>query len=131
MRIHLFQLSAVDGGMNNNNNNNSSNKTLIRKGDEVKFQISEKNGKCMAFHVTVLPIPFRLDENACEGIILLQPTHTQLKSSSSNVSNNNNSKTYHYGHSNVSSSNGSRWDEVSVRSSTKGMDDNRIWHRCY
>ena len=101
----FFQFSAVEGG------------TKVRKGDEVKFQISEKNGKRTALRVSILPrgtIPFKPDENACSGFVLLQPTHTHLKSSGSTISNNSNShhpKSVHHSNSNASAqSNGSRWD---------------------
>ncbi|KAL7566774.1 hypothetical protein ACA910_019370 [Epithemia clementina (nom. ined.)] len=103
----FFQFSAVQGG----------SKTLVRKGDEVKFQIGEKNGKRMALHVSILPrgtIPFKPDDNACTGIVLLQPTHTHLKSSSSNVSNysSNSNNNSHHSSNNKGNSNGSasRWD---------------------
>lgn len=57
----------------------------IKKGDEVKFDIGkiEKTGKRVALNVTVLPhgtlqIPSKADENACKGIILMEPSHTSL-----------------------------------------------------
>lgn len=69
-----FSFSSIDGGKS------------VRKGDEVKFQIhAEKSGKRVAQHISILPrgtIPVKNDKNACQGIVLLQPTHTELKEGS-------------------------------------------------
>lgn len=58
---------------------------LIRKGDEVKFDIGkhEKSGKRIAMNVVILPqgtlqIPSKAEKNACKGIILMEPSHTSL-----------------------------------------------------
>ena len=107
----FFQFSALEGG----------SKTLIRKGDEVQFQIGEKNGKRTALRVCILPrgtIPHKPDKNACSGIILLQPTQTlskSLKASASTVSStsksNHNDRSMHHASSTASSmsQNNSRW----------------------
>lgn len=97
----FFQLSAIQGGGKSGSQN-------VRKNDEVSFKIGqEKTGKRIALHVTVLPrgtIPCKADKNACTGIVLLEPTHTELK----------NTKTLNNSHSTASSqSNGSsRWNSV-------------------
>ena len=87
----------------------------IRKGDEVKFNIGkEKNGKRVALNVTVLPkgtVPTRADKNACEGFVLLEPSHTTIKNTplrhtSSNTSNAS------------GASQNSRWENVIERDTT-------------
>lgn len=83
--ILFFNLSSVLGASPETESTAPANKkkALIRKGDEVKFDIgTEKNGKRVALNVTVLPketISSKPDPNACKGIILLQPAYTTLK----------------------------------------------------
>eukprot|EP00523_Entomoneis_sp_CCMP467_P000050 CAMPEP_0168753930 /NCGR_PEP_ID=MMETSP0724-20121128/19225_1 /TAXON_ID=265536 /ORGANISM="Amphiprora sp., Strain CCMP467" /LENGTH=1221 /DNA_ID=CAMNT_0008802365 /DNA_START=395 /DNA_END=4060 /DNA_ORIENTATION=+ len=97
--VIFFQFSSVKNG-------GKSNGAPLRKGDEVKFKIgTEKNGKMVALQVALLPrgtIPSKADKNACTGIVLLEPTYTELK----------NTKTLNNAHSTTSNnSNGSsRWD---------------------
>ena len=72
----FFQFSAVES-------NGKSSGPPLRKGDEVQFKIgTEKNGKRVALNIKTLPrgtIPSKADKNACTGIVLLEPTHTELK----------------------------------------------------
>ena len=57
---------------------------LIRKGDEVTFNIGTgKNGKRLALNVRVLPhgtlnIPTKTSKDACQGYILMEPSYTSL-----------------------------------------------------
>lgn len=69
----FFSLSADKG----------ASKSRFRKGDEVKFKIGvdPKTGKRMAKNVEILPkgmIPSKPSQNACRGIILMEPTNTSL-----------------------------------------------------
>jgi len=85
--------------------------TPIKKGDEVRFEIgkNEKNGKRLALNITILPhgtleIPSKADKNACEGIILMEPSHTSL-------SNTPVRATTMHGHSGKTL--GGRWTDIS------------------
>uniref|UniRef100_A0A7S3L0B6 CSD domain-containing protein n=1 Tax=Amphora coffeiformis TaxID=265554 RepID=A0A7S3L0B6_9STRA len=98
--FHLKSVESKEGGKDS---------SPIRKGDEVKFNIGkEKNGKRIALNVTVLPkgtVPTKADKNACEGFVLLEPSHTTIKNvplrhASSNTSNAS------------SASQNSRWENV-------------------
>ncbi|GKY93457.1 hypothetical protein MPSEU_000313200 [Mayamaea pseudoterrestris] len=70
----FFQLSSVVS---------SSTNYSIRKGDEVSFKVTtERNGKRVAQNVKVLPkgtIPNLADKNACQGLVLLEPSHNGIK----------------------------------------------------
>jgi hypothetical protein len=60
-----------------------ASKSRFRKGDEVKFTIGvdPKTGKRMAKNVEILPkgtIPSKPSQNACRGVILMEPTNTTL-----------------------------------------------------
>jgi cold shock CspA family protein len=62
-----------------------SRRVAFRKGDEVKFDIGvdTKTGKRMASNVQIVPkgtIPSTStpSKNACQGILLMEPTHTSL-----------------------------------------------------
>lgn len=73
---------------------NEHGAVLIKKGDEVKFDIGkhDKNGKRVALNIVVLPygtlqIPSNPDKNACKGFILLEPSHTVLSSVGSHSTN--------------------------------------------
>lgn len=105
--FHLSSVVSPEGGKKDGPN--------IRKGDEVKFNIgTEKNGKRVALNVTLLPkgsLPSKADKNACEGIVLLEPSHTTLKNTplrhaSSNASNAS------------SASHSSRWDKSGEKEAT-------------
>ena len=93
-------ISVIDGGDSNNELLFFHMKAVvgnrkIRKGDEVKFLVGEeKNGKQVALEIEFLPkgtIPDKASEDACQGIVLLEPSNAFLleksvKHSSSKVS---------------------------------------------
>jgi cold shock CspA family protein len=61
----------------------NSRNCLFRKGDEVKFDIGvdPRTGKRMAKNVEIVAkgtIPSKPSNNACRGIVLMEPTHTSL-----------------------------------------------------
>ena len=100
--FHLASVVPAEGG--------KKDAPPVRKGDEVKFNIgTEKNGKRVALNVQVLPkgtMPGKADKNACQGIVLLEPSHTTLKNTPLRHASSN--------ASNVSSgSQSSRWDIAS------------------
>ena len=105
----FFSLSNVIGMDQASSNNGLRKKAGLKKGDEVKFEIAtEKNGKRVALKVTPVPkgtIPNKADKNACKGFVLLEPTHTTLKSGSGGPPRHTTS--------NASSEGGSRWDTTS------------------
>lgn len=59
-----------------------SKRSIYRKGDEVKFDIAlEKSGKRVALNIELLPkgtMPVKATKNACQGFILMEPSHTTL-----------------------------------------------------
>ena len=84
--ILFFALSSVDtpdGDPDEATKVTSFGSGAIRKGDEVKFDIgTEKGGKRVALNVTVLPkgtLPNTAEKNACQGFVLMEPSHTSLK----------------------------------------------------
>jgi len=83
---------------------------LIRKGDEVKFDIgkNEKNGKRIAMNIVVLPngtlqIPSKAEKNACTGMILMEPSHTSLSNTPAHASSLS---------ANTTKSPGGRWSDI-------------------
>eukprot|EP00594_Rhizosolenia_setigera_P020904 CAMPEP_0178981296 /NCGR_PEP_ID=MMETSP0789-20121207/26982_1 /TAXON_ID=3005 /ORGANISM="Rhizosolenia setigera, Strain CCMP 1694" /LENGTH=1337 /DNA_ID=CAMNT_0020671823 /DNA_START=365 /DNA_END=4378 /DNA_ORIENTATION=- len=70
---------------NSKRNSKNTSSSILRKGDEVRFDIgkNEKNGKSIALNVVVVPqgtlkLPTKHDKTASQGYILMEPVHTSL-----------------------------------------------------
>ena len=86
-------------------------KNRIKRGDEVRFDIGEhqKSGKRVALNINILStgtlnIPSKAEKNACEGIILMEPSHTSLSNTPAHASSIN---THH------SKNSRGRWSDLS------------------
>eukprot|EP00980_Cylindrotheca_fusiformis_P028144 scaffold22583_cov106-Cylindrotheca_fusiformis.AAC.15 len=100
--------------------------TMYRKGDEVKFDIGlEKSGKRVALNVELLPkgsIPIKAAANACQGYILMEPTHTSLSDTPlrrkfSHMSTGGSDKS-------SSGGGGGRWGDVKEDSTRRNNNNN-------
>jgi len=94
-------------------NDKGSKSAVYRRGDEVEFEIFvEKSGKRVAKNVEVLPkgtIPSKAAANACNGFILMEPSHTSLSDTPLRKKL-----------SNTSTSSG--WDDKSDHTKNKSID---------
>lgn len=98
------------------NRSGGGNKVVdIRKGDEVKFDItvSAKNGKRIAHNITVVPhgtlnLPSKADRNACRGYVLMEPSHTSLANTPSHSTHG----VAPTASSKAAGGGGGRWDNV-------------------
>jgi cold shock CspA family protein len=99
-------------------NDKDSKKSMYRKGDEVKFDVGlEKSGKRLALNVQLLSkgtIPVKAAKNACQGLILMEPSHTSLSDTPLRK------KFSHM--STGSDKSGGRWDDAKEDSKTKSVD---------
>lgn len=103
------------------------NSTTIRRGDEVKFEFGTgKNGKKIALNIHILPhgtlkIPAKTDKNACQGYVLMEPSHTSLTNTPSHVVHSTPTK----------GGGGGRWDNVKEdRAKPAGSGSNVMEEGC-
>jgi cold shock CspA family protein len=93
----------------------------VKKGDEVKFDIVVgKKGKRTAINIHVvqrgtLNIPTRAEKNACQGFVLMEPSHTTLSNTPSRKASR----------APVAKGNG-RWENVESDLSVKTSSDSSV-----